>query len=133
MKKLKDGDSKARALMVVRDRFGDAEIWSKAADALLERLVSSEEGSIGLSDLAVTEESNGLSVSHILFPILNLLSTDDVGILRREFLRTDTPNSQQVVNFDEVRQMASESDWTERLSMRWTLQEASASHPIKNR
>ena len=121
-------DVRARALVVVRDRFGAADIWSIAVDALLGRLLMNGRGCLGISDLVVTGEDSGLSVSHILFPVLNLLSANDVGILRREFFRTDASDIRETMNFDEARLMALENpeggDWAERLSMRWALQDA---------
>lgn len=69
------------------------------------------------------EQLSGLSVSNILFPILNVLSTNDVGILRREFLN----DARLPLDFDAVSHFANthreESDWAERLSIRWTLQD----------
>ncbi len=116
---------KKRVQVLVRDRFGEAEIWSNAASLLTDRLMSNGRSSIGLSDLAMIEESSGFSVSHILFPVLNLLSANDVGLLHREFLRMDASHAQYTISFDEVRLMSSgmqtDRDWAEGLSVRWTL------------
>ncbi|KEA53988.1 DEAD/DEAH box helicase [Mangrovibacter sp. MFB070] len=116
---------KKRVQVLVRDRFGEAEIWSNAASLLIDRLMGNERSSIGLSDLAMIEESSGFSVSHILFPVLNLLSANDVGLLHREFLRMDASHAQYTISFDEVRFMSSvvqtDRDWAEGLSIRWTL------------
>jgi type I restriction enzyme R subunit len=121
------GQIRSRALKVIWERFGVADIWSRAVDTLFERLESSSD-SLRLSDLVEIEEFSGLSVSNILFPILNVLSTNDVGIFRREFLQLDTSATRPSMDFDEVRRMASahqeEDDWAERLSIRWTLQDA---------
>ncbi|WP_347927773.1 type I restriction endonuclease subunit R [Pseudomonas helvetica] len=121
------GQIRARALKVIQERFGVADIWSRAVDTLFERLESSCD-SLGLSDLVAIEEFSGLSVSNILFPVLNLLSTNDVGLFRREFLQLDASASSLSMDFDEVRRMASahqeEGDWAERLSIRWTLRDA---------
>ena len=113
-----------RALNIVQDRFGKAEIWTIAVNALLGRLNINAQSSIGLSDLVTLEERSGLSVSNTLFPVLNLLSADDVGLLQREFIRLDTSNKQQVIDFDLVRLMAidnEECDWTEQVAILWTL------------
>ncbi|RUL75350.1 type I restriction endonuclease subunit R [Dyella choica] len=121
-------DVRMRALTVVRERFGAAAVWSKAVDTLWERLEVGGRISLGISDLTVIEEVSGLSVSHILFPVLNLLSANDVGILHREFIRVDRSNAVRTMNFDETRLVASQSsegrDWAEQLSIRWTLQNA---------
>ncbi|HHC2330883.1 TPA: type I restriction endonuclease subunit R [Klebsiella pneumoniae] len=116
---------KKRVQDVIRDRFGEAEIWSHAASLLIDRLMGNGRSSIGLADLAMIEESSGFSVSHILFPVLNLLSANDVGLLHREFLRMDASHAQYTISFDEVRFMSSgmqtDRDWAEGLSIRWTL------------
>ncbi|HHL0399692.1 TPA: type I restriction endonuclease subunit R [Klebsiella pneumoniae] len=116
---------KKRVQDVIRDRFGEAEIWSHAASLLIDRLMGNGRSSIGLADLAMIEESSGFSVSHILFPVLNLLSANDVGLLHREFLRMDASHAQYTISFDEVRLMSSgmqtDRDWAEGLSIRWTL------------
>ncbi|WP_394866126.1 type I restriction endonuclease subunit R [Klebsiella pneumoniae] len=116
---------KKRVQDVIRDRFGEAEIWSHAASLLIDRLMGNGRSSIGLADLAMIEESSGFSVSHILFPVLNLLSANDVGLLHREFLRMDASHAQSTISFDEVRFMSSgmqtDRDWAEGLSIRWTL------------
>lgn len=121
------GKIRSRALKVIRERFGVADIWSRAVDKIFEHLESSSD-SLGLSDLVEIEEFSGLSVSNILFPILNVLSTNDVGIFRREFLQLDDSADRLSMDFDEVRRLASarqeEGDWAERLSIRWTLQDA---------
>lgn len=120
-----------RALSVVRDRFGAAVVWSQAVDMLLDRLVAGERNSLGIADLALIEETSSLSVSHVLFPVLNLLSANDVGILNREFVRLGSTDTQQTMSFDEVRLLAQEDlesdDWAERLSIRWALQDAQRS------
>jgi type I restriction enzyme R subunit len=123
------GDIKARALKVVRDRFGAAEVWSKAVDTLLNGLRESGCGSLSISDLGGIGESSGLSVSHILLPVVNLLSANDVGILHREFFCPNASGARCTMDFDEVRRMASENlgekgDWAEQLSIRWELQDA---------
>lgn len=113
-----------RALNIVQDRFGKSEIWSIAMNALLDRLNINAQSSIGLSDLVMLEESSGLSLSNILFPVLNLLSSDDVGMLQREFIHLDSSNTQQLINFDQVRLMAIDNgkcDWTEQVAILWTL------------
>jgi type I restriction enzyme R subunit len=113
-----------RALNIVQNRFGKAEIWTVAVNALLGRLNINAQSSIGLSDLVTLEENSGLSVSNTLFPVLNLLSADDVGLLQREFIRLDTSKIQQVIDFDQVRLMAidnEECDWTEQVAILWTL------------
>ncbi|HCI0084817.1 TPA: type I restriction endonuclease subunit R [Klebsiella pneumoniae] len=116
---------KKRVQDVIRDRFGEAEIWSHAASLLIDRLMGNGRSSIGLADLAMIEKSSGFSVSHILFPVLNLLSANDVGLLHREFLRMDASHAQYTISFDEVRFMSSgmqtDRDWAEGLSIRWTL------------
>lgn len=123
-------DVRMRALAVVRDRFGAAVVWSQAVDMLLDRLVAGERNSLGIADLALIEETSSLSVSHVLFPVLNLLSANDVGILNREFVRLGSTDTQQM-SFDEVRLLAQEDlesdDWAERLSIRWALQDAQRS------
>lgn len=122
-----DEGIRVRALAVVQERFGAAEIWSKAVDALLDRLKADGRGSLGISDLAAVEDANGLSVSHILFPVLNLLSANDVGIFRRDFIHIEMSGARRTISFDEARLISSESlegpDWAERLSIRWTLQD----------
>ena len=113
-----------RALNIVQGRFGESEIWAIAMNALLDRLNINAQSGIGLSDLVTLEESSGLSLSNTLFPVLNLLSSDDVGILQRDFIRLDSSNTQQLINFDQVRLMAidnEECDWTEQVDILWTL------------
>lgn len=111
-----------RSRKVIQEKFGFSDIWSRAVDALFDHLERGR-NKLGLSDLAEIEQLSGLSVSNILFPILNVLSTNDVGILRREFLN----DARLTLDFDEVRNLANahqgESDWAERLSIRWTLQD----------
>ncbi|PYD83742.1 hypothetical protein DNF23_58315, partial [Pseudomonas syringae pv. pisi] len=106
----------------IQEKFGSASIWSLAVDALFDHL-ERDRNKLGLSDLAEIEKLSGLSASNILFPILNVLSTNDVGILRREFLN----DARLPLNFDEVRSLANahqgDGDWAERLSIRWTLQD----------
>lgn len=124
-------DARMRALAVVRDRFGAAVVWSQAVDTLLDRLAAGGRNNLGIADLALIEEVSGLSVSHVLLPVLNLLSANDVGILSRDFVHVDSADTKQTKNFDEVRLLASEnregSDWAKRLSIRWTLQDAQRS------
>lgn len=121
------GQIRACALKAIQERFGGADIWSRAVDTLFERLESSC-GNLSLSDLVKIEAFSGLSVSNILFPVLNVLSANDVGIFRREFLQLDTSATHLSMDFDEVRRMASahqeEGDWAERLSIRWTVRDA---------
>src|SRR6218665_2883175 len=80
-------DVRARALTVVRDRFGAAEVWSRAVDTLLVGLTASGRSSLGISDLTDIGEASGLSVSHILFPVFNLLSSNHVGVFFPKFFR----------------------------------------------
>jgi len=116
------GITRERSRRVIEEKFGFAGIWSRGIDAIFDHL---EQGrnKLGLSDLAEIEQSSGLSVSNILFPILNVLSTNDVGILRREFLN----DARLELDFDAVSHLASthqgENDWAERLSIRWTVQD----------
>lgn len=121
-------DVRMRALDIVRDRFGAAVVWSQAVDMLLDRLAAGGRNSLGIADLALIEETSGLSVSHVLFPVLNLLSAHDVGILNREFVRVGSTDTPQKMSFDEVRLLAQEDpegdDWAERLSIRWALQDS---------
>lgn len=83
---------------------------------------------MSLSDLVEIEKFSGLSVSNILFPVLNVLSANDVGVFRREFLNLDPSTSRLPMDFDEVRRMASAhqgvDDWAERLSIQWALRDA---------
>lgn len=121
-------DVRMRALDIVRDRFDAAVVWSQAVDMLLDRLAAGGRNSLGIADLALIEETSGLSVSHVLFPVLNLLSAHDVGILNREFVRVGSTDTPQTMSFDEVRLLAQKDpegdDWAECLSIRWALQDA---------
>ncbi|RMV32498.1 Type I restriction-modification system endonuclease [Pseudomonas savastanoi pv. phaseolicola] len=116
------GMKRERSRKIIQEKFGSASIWSLAVDALFDHL-ERDQNKLGLSDLAEIEQLSGLSVSNILFPILNVLSTNDVGILRREFLN----DARLPLDFDEVRSLANahqgDGDWAERLSIRWTLQD----------
>ncbi len=119
------GRLKTRALTLVRSSFGNAPVWNVAVDALFSRLAENDERRLGLADLASIEMAQNLSVTNLLFPVLNLLSASDVGILRREFLRTDAQLGDGALSFDEVRQEAlgatesSVVDWADQVSMRW--------------
>jgi type I restriction enzyme, R subunit len=118
---------KARALSVVRSKFGDALVWSTAVEALFERLGTGEREHLNLADLTAVELSHDLSVTNILFPVLNLMSADDVGVLRREFVQGDGSRPITAISFDDVRAVARASstadgsDWADHLSIRWTL------------
>ncbi|MCQ8103227.1 hypothetical protein NP590_03835 [Methylomonas sp. SURF-2] len=54
---------------------------------------------LNLADLAAVEARDQLSASHILFPVLNLLSAHDVGVLRREFIEGDMEYSNRSLSF----------------------------------
>ena len=127
----RSGGFKARAVGIVQSRFGAAPIWSKAVEALFARL-GEHRDHLNLGDLAAVEMSHGLSVTNILFPVLNLLAADDVGVLRREFVEGDRLRGETLLSFDDVRQIArtaavaDELEWADRLSIRWALAEESA-------
>jgi type I restriction enzyme, R subunit len=116
---------KTRALTTVRSSFGNAPVWNVAVDALFARLAESDQCRLGLADLASIEMAQNLSVTNLLFPVLNLLSASDVGILRREFVRTDAALDDSALSFDDVRQVAlvatesSVDDWADQVSIRW--------------
>jgi type I restriction enzyme R subunit len=118
---------RARALAIVQESFGSAKVWSHATNALLDWFTTDEHDCMGISDLALIGENTGLSVSHTIFPVLNLLSTNDVGLLRRDFVRVDTADHQQPVDFDQARLLAAEpqekTEWDQSLSICWKLQE----------
>jgi len=124
---------KAQALRIVRSRFGEAAVWSNAVEDLFAYLNGSGREYLNLADLTAIESSRNLSVTNILFPVLNLLSANDVGVLHREFVEGDGLGDQNVLSFDDVRQaararsMTAESaDWAEHFSIRWTLPKKSA-------
>ncbi|WP_334007421.1 type I restriction endonuclease subunit R [Burkholderia orbicola] len=115
---------KSQAFNIVRSRFGVSHIWSIATDALFSRLEASDCNYLNLADLHDIEISMGLSASNILFPVLNLLSADDICIFRREFVHAKDPGEESSLNFDEVRQAAlheEDHEWMERMTMRWIL------------
>jgi type I restriction enzyme, R subunit len=122
---------KVQALGIVRSRFGEAPIWSNAVEALFARLDAGERDHLNLADLAAIEMAQGLSVTNILFPVLNLMSADDTAVLRREFIEEDGLQVKAALSFDDVRQIARAStatdgsDWADRLSIRWRLPEES--------
>lgn len=121
------GSFKEYALMIVRDTFGESEIWSKAAGILFDRFNLDYTCSIGLSDLEKIERQTGLSVSNILFPILNLLSDSNIGLMRREFYRLDDSNQKHSIDFDSVKMFAldiTNSEWPNDLSIRWKLSDS---------
>lgn len=124
---------KVHALSIVRSRFGEAAIWSTAVEALFAHLDEGDRDYLNLADLTAIEISRNLSVTNILFPVLNLLSANDVSVLRREFIEGDESGDPNVLSFDDVRQaacaasIAAESpDWADHLSIRWTLPQESA-------
>ncbi|WP_231885059.1 type I restriction endonuclease subunit R, EcoR124 family [Alteromonas stellipolaris] len=115
-----------RAINIVTSEFGEADVWSSAVKELLGRLDVNEQGCIELTDLEALEKISGLSVRNTLFPILNLLSASDVGLLRREFISLDKSNALQSYNFDEVQVAAfgsDSADWAAQLSIRWLVPE----------
>ncbi len=123
-KKGQGADIKSRALRVVRSNFGKADVWSSAVEALFSKLESRDGGELIHSDLDDIEKSGGISVENILFPILNFLSADDIGILHREFKSNDISKGATPLTFDEVRlsaQQANGDEWADNISIRWRV------------
>ncbi len=116
---------KEHALDIVRTTFGNAPVWANAVEVLFSRLNKGERDYLNLADLTAVEMAQNLSVTNILFPVLNLLSANDVGVLRREFIEGDESHAKRSLSFDEAQQLArisdEDSDWADRLSIRWTL------------
>lgn len=126
---------KKQAHALVVERFGESPVWASAIDALFDRMGSTELSQLGLADLASIEEERKMSVTNILFPLLNLLSANDVGLLKREFVSSTGPDAGAALSFDEVRdraQAATESDredWAEGLTIRWAAPVGSVKTP----
>ncbi|MGH8077911.1 MAG: hypothetical protein ACREPE_11380, partial [Lysobacter sp.] len=96
------------------------------------RLSAGDRDYLNLGDLTAVEMDQDLSATNILFPVLNLLSANDVGVLRREFVEGDEACAKRTLSFDDARQVArtltggDDSDWADRLSIRWALPQESA-------
>ncbi len=112
------------ALSIVQSRFGKSDVWSSATDALFRKMEVGDRDYLVLADLNDIENTQGLSAVNILFPVLNLLSSGDVGILQREFVADEAVGRREVLSFDEVRQAALQAkgdDWADRFSISWHL------------
>jgi type I restriction enzyme R subunit len=114
----------SRALSLVKAKFGTSDVWSNATKALFKKIQEREGGDLSFADLNEIEESRGISVANILFPILNFLSADDTKILGREFIRYSASKKISSLNFDDVRKAAlqeSGQDWADEISISWRL------------
>lgn len=126
-----DENIKSRALQVVRAAFGKADVWSIAVEALFSKMESRDGSELGHADLEDIEKSRGISTVNILFPILNFLSANDIGILHREFNSNDGSNGAVPLTFDEVRLSAlreNGNNWANNISVRWRVANVQAAH-----
>jgi type I restriction enzyme R subunit len=88
-------------------------------------------GELVNADLEDIEKSHGISAANILFPILNFLSADDIGILHREFNSKDGYNDSAPLTFDDIRLRALEerdNNWANSISIRWRLANFQLAH-----
>jgi type I restriction enzyme R subunit len=126
-----DENIKSRALQVVRAAFGKADVWSIAVEALFRKMESRDGGELGHADLEDIEKSRGISTVNILFPILNFLSANDIGILHREFNSKDGSNGAVPLTFDQVRLSAMQENgdnWANNISVRWRVANVQPAH-----
>lgn len=118
---------KKHASRTVTEKFGDAPIWKKAVAAIWDVFEVGCCDCLGLGELSKIEVEHDLSVTNILFPLLNLLSSNDVGILSRDFVLETAEDQEKILDLDSVRQFAEnfsgEEDWSEHVSLRWCLQQ----------
>ena len=112
-----------QAERIVRDRFGDADVWPRAVRLIFGSINSQDGGRAAGPDLLAACERAGLSAQGVVMPVLNLLAADDVSILRRDLLRNGG-----LASVEEMRQAAKEaarSDapdaWQDQFTVRWSI------------
>ncbi len=114
---------RARAELIVRDRFGDAAVWPQAVRLIFGSLASQAGGGASASDLVAICEQSGVPAQTVVMPVLNLLSADDVAILRRELHGKDGPAS--VADLRRAAKAATDSTapdaWQDQFSVGWSV------------
>jgi type I restriction enzyme R subunit len=114
---------RSRAELIVRDRFGDAAVWPQAVRLIFGSLASQAGGGASASDLVAICERSGVPAQTVVMPVLNLLSGDDVAILRRELHGEDGPAS--VADLRRAAKAAADSTapdaWQDQFSVRWSV------------
>jgi len=114
---------RAHAELIVRARFGDAGVWPQAVRLIFDSLASRAGGGASASDLVAISEQFGVPAQTVVMPVLNLLSADDVAILRRELHGEDGPAS--IADLRRAAKAAADSTtpdaWQDQFSVRWSV------------
>jgi type I restriction enzyme R subunit len=114
---------RSEADKVVRERFGDAEVWTRAVQLIFETLRTQAGGGAEGPDLIAVCERAGLSAQSVVMPVLNLLAADDVSILQREVRGKDGLAS--VAALRQAAKAAALSDapdaWQDQFTVQWNI------------
>ena len=113
----------AQAEKIVRERFGDAEVWPRAVRLIFKSLSSQMDGGAAGPDLVEVCKRAGLPPQTVVMPVLNLLAADDVSILQRELHGESGPAS--VAGLRRAARAAANSEapdaWQDQFTVRWSI------------